>query len=576
MYYNKMKTYSYHFFFTVWLLLLLLQDSTAMPDAKAATTLTATEESCHVAVDPVSTTSQEAMFSSNSEASCQATSLDVSANQSFANIVQSAVQNVLQSASITVPSYYLLWSPGSTKKLIVSTLWLAVYHYYRHFLPTWLPSTSNSASRLGMFHHNVVLPLGASACCAIQLILNLLGVGCAGFNTYLGPLRPYALAWLAYLSFVISPPTTVMGVVGVVVRAMVALLPEGVHIWNSMSTSHNDSNHALMQKDTLAELPLQATVVIAVPTMGCVACVNKINASLKSSLSTAQGRILDYDSWLVKEKGGRASVTLAAIDETELNDMIRRIQNKIHDAGFEDTTVDSIHRGIPEILGSNARGGATAMRDSNDLPSKAPSTGTIPPAESVTAKVIYTIPSMSCQGCITEIGTAARQVSSKVMDVVGWLSGNYEGGGASVTVQAHNQRDLEDILTDIQKAWSAAGFDDSHRDSVELLGAPSIAAVVTWAVPAMHCSECARSIDTAIQQIAWQEEGTLVESVASRHYSNPHTGGSTTVKLKVPSLRDLERAIETLEEVLQDQGFEEGLRLEQKEWSIIGSAAASS
>merc|ERR1740138_1834236 len=39
-----------------------------------------------------------------------------------------------------------------------------------------------------------VFGLLSSSCCALQLILNMFNFGCAGFNTYLGPLRPAFLA----------------------------------------------------------------------------------------------------------------------------------------------------------------------------------------------------------------------------------------------------------------------------------------------------------------------------------------------------------------------------------------------
>jgi hypothetical protein len=39
-----------------------------------------------------------------------------------------------------------------------------------------------------------VLGLLSSSCCVLQLLLNVFSLGCAGFNTWLGPLRPLMLA----------------------------------------------------------------------------------------------------------------------------------------------------------------------------------------------------------------------------------------------------------------------------------------------------------------------------------------------------------------------------------------------
>ena len=48
-----------------------------------------------------------------------------------------------------------------------------------------------------------VFGLLSSSCCLLQLLLNLMSVGCAGFNTVLGPLRPFFLA-LSFGSFALG------------------------------------------------------------------------------------------------------------------------------------------------------------------------------------------------------------------------------------------------------------------------------------------------------------------------------------------------------------------------------------
>ena len=50
---------------------------------------------------------------------------------------------------------------------------------------------------LGFAHHMAwwsLLGLLSSACCVLQIILNLFSFGCAGFNTLLGPVRPPLIA----------------------------------------------------------------------------------------------------------------------------------------------------------------------------------------------------------------------------------------------------------------------------------------------------------------------------------------------------------------------------------------------
>merc|ERR1719161_3498711 len=49
--------------------------------------------------------------------------------------------------------------------------------------------SAHSLDSTGIFTWSI-LGLLSSACCLLQVILNAFALGCAGFNTYLGPLRP--------------------------------------------------------------------------------------------------------------------------------------------------------------------------------------------------------------------------------------------------------------------------------------------------------------------------------------------------------------------------------------------------
>lgn len=501
---------------------------------------------------------------------------------SIVQTVQSTARRLFQSASATVPSYYLLWSPGSTKRLIGSTLWLAVFHVYKDFFVV-----GQSQSRLyqavfgSQWVQSLVLPLLSSACCAIQLILNIVGFGCAGFNTYLGPVRPYFVTLLLYLSLLVYPPFTVTGWLGVVARTTMALLPELVHFYNTygettMSKSVGQNDLLLSQETRIlldGEATLQATVELSVPTMGCVACVNKINASLRQS---SPQHFLEGKSWLNPDetKGGRASVSLLARDETELQALIQKVQDEIHAAGFENTQVESVERSTFSTTTDSAteinRGGNQVLESTvnQDTIIEKEKVEMAPAAPAVATRVEYLIPSMSCEGCIHEINTAARQVSSNVVKVSSWLLEDQDvGGKASVTLHVESKKQLDDILGEIRKSWEAAGFDDNTLQSLEYDTTVPILGTVTWLVPGMHCGSCANSIDSAVQE-AFPPKHLV--SVSSQMNDASGTGGTTTVTLKAASPRELDKLTALLERSIQNAGFDD-LRIHDKQWKVRGN-----
>ena len=241
-------------------------------------------------------------------------------------------------------SYYLIWSQGFLPKFTIMTAvlfslnWTGVAGRMGMFLSqgwhTHLSAPLRSA--LGSSFPNLFLPLLSSSCCLLQLIINaLVGAGgCAGFNTLLGPLRPLFLSLLAYLNWSVRPPLN-QGIL----RLSLALLPEAVHLWNQWLVLHWQQRNNFKTNDTTA---IWATVEVEIPTMGCVACVNKIDMSLRQS---APDKILDATSWLdpQKEKGGRARLQLALESREELNSMNELILRQIHDAGFPGSHVVHIH-----------------------------------------------------------------------------------------------------------------------------------------------------------------------------------------------------------------------------------------
>ena len=197
-----------------------------------------------------------------------------------------------------VLSYYLLWSPGMFKKTVYSVLVLALLR---------LASIAPGGVVL-QYSEPVLLPLLSSACCGIQLVINaLVGAGgCAGFNKYLGPLRPYFLALLFYTTLITLPiksntATILMWTRTTVLRWFIALMPEMVQLWNSHHVAASIQRHAAVTQNADSNHALYTTIELTIPTMGCVACINKIDSSLRQC---AQEWNKPSHGWNRREKVG--------------------------------------------------------------------------------------------------------------------------------------------------------------------------------------------------------------------------------------------------------------------------------
>lgn len=232
-------------------------------------------------------------------------------------------------------SYYLIWTPGMLQKTLMSFTALLVtrlsFSSYFDTLGTVLNTSSKKyvwSTLLDYF----VLPLLSSACCGIQLIINFMvgAGGCAGFNKYLGPLRPYFLAILLFATSLSMPFEQHLP--SLIVKLLLAFLPELLHLYDTRR-----SNQKATQKNIL---PIQAVVQMLVPTMGCVACINKINTSIQKD---GLGFVIKSKSWLNhSEEGGRTQVTFVASSEEEAHSIAQTLMNAVVGAGFNPCTIETL------------------------------------------------------------------------------------------------------------------------------------------------------------------------------------------------------------------------------------------
>ena len=231
-------------------------------------------------------------------------------------------------------SYHLIWSRGAWKKFLAGMVFwpLATKIVARTTESAFISSSSS-----------VLLPLLASSCCIVQVTVQTLfaGVGCWGFNTILGPSRPYFLSlwvvWQGSQKARLSARPSGWHLASWLVQGVIVFLPELLYLWNTRS-----SRPAKNSPDT--QLPLKIAVELDIPTMGCVACVNKIQSTLKND----DNKVF-VSAWLLppsmeKEKrGGRATVQFSAANQGQVdalvNDMIQQVEEK---AGFVPCLVRSV------------------------------------------------------------------------------------------------------------------------------------------------------------------------------------------------------------------------------------------
>jgi len=224
---------------------------------------------------------------------------------------------------------YLLWDPGfggrfaaSLVTLLFSTalaaavpaLQVRVWEAYQEALFLLM----EGANAMAWWS---VIGLLSSSCCALQLLLNAVNFGCAGFNTVLGPLRPalcagtvciqgavWYTAWDKPFQWLYVAPCTATA-------AVLTLLPELTFLW--------------VQRG--AGKPLQARLasqlVLELGGMGCVACTKKITEVLAED-----PRILCREVSLERKE---AVLGLNIDPATARTELAPELIGRIKAAGFE-------------------------------------------------------------------------------------------------------------------------------------------------------------------------------------------------------------------------------------------------
>ena len=171
----------------------------------------------------------------------------------------------------------------------------------------------------------------SSSCCLVQILLSAMSLGCAGFNTYLGPARPALLALTSAIQlynwqYVVRRGWAVNGAIASSSATVVlALLPEMLEHWarrqlrlRAAAVAADDAAPPV----TLLEFQLSG--------MGCVSCVKAVSDTLVAS-QLVTDHDLDFEAehlrvWVAADTGDR-----------HLGATSRLVVAELADAGFTAT-----------------------------------------------------------------------------------------------------------------------------------------------------------------------------------------------------------------------------------------------
>jgi copper chaperone CopZ len=121
-------------------------------------------------------------------------------------------------------------------------------------------------------------------------------------------------------------------------RLGVALLPELVHVSNTWRQKQQQATAAVTVDPSAAAA--HYVLELEIPTMGCVACIQSIDASLANVPGVLQ---VSSELAPLGRKGGLATLRVATDDDVTL--LTNRLVDAIHQAGFAGASLTSLRSG---------------------------------------------------------------------------------------------------------------------------------------------------------------------------------------------------------------------------------------
>jgi hypothetical protein len=123
----------------------------------------------------------------------------------------------------------------------------------------------------------------------------------------------------------------------ILLRLSIAFLPEMMHTWNN--------RHKFLQQKNAPSIDsgMMATLEFDVPSMGCVACINKIDSTLRSN-NKRYKKVVDVTSWLdpALPKGGATKVTLTVESKEEAEAIGQSLVETFDSIGFGGSSISKL------------------------------------------------------------------------------------------------------------------------------------------------------------------------------------------------------------------------------------------
>lgn len=153
-----------------------------------------------------------------------------------------------------------------------------------------------------------------------------------------GPIRPFMLSVLIFTTAKLFPQRSI---VWTIVSLSLGFLPEVLHLGNNYRVrvgNQTINNHDGDESDSIQTSDTQfiATLRLDVPTMGCVACVNKIDSTIRQFGLREKRNILEGVSWLNdgSKEGGTAELKITGSSSDEIETIKDEVIAAIENAGF--------------------------------------------------------------------------------------------------------------------------------------------------------------------------------------------------------------------------------------------------
>jgi len=207
------------------------------------------------------------------------------------------------------------------------------------------------------------LGLLSSSCCIIQVILSFMQVGCAGFNTVLGPVRPALIAFTIAAQcsswyIALSRPWLWMPTAAASVLAVsLTMSPEALALY---SWFRRERQNGLKKASSVAMT--RSVGVIQFEKIGCMSCVH----SIRAVLGTCNAVLWDDVSAVT----GRATIRLGCPPGPSADEALREVVDKTAEAGFQGRVLS-----VTSAAGLNASEALASDADDGQRKEQEPSMG---------------------------------------------------------------------------------------------------------------------------------------------------------------------------------------------------------